>query len=137
MFCELPEGYKPKNDENFMNGRQKEYFRRKLMKWRDELLQHASDTYMHLKTDDLHASDDLENASLEEELTAELILRDRESKLLVEIEEALERIENGTYGFCDVTGEPIGLQRLEASLLTTHCIEVEEQCEREACFYRH
>lgn len=137
MFCELPKNYKPLEAEAFMNVRQKEYFRRKLIAWRDELLQHAYDTYDHLKTEHLHEADDVDNAALEEKIHTELIMRDRESRLLVEIEEALERLEQGTYGYCEETGEAINLKRLEACLLTTHCVEVEERFEKEAKLYHH
>lgn len=137
MFCDIPTNYRPAETEVFMCDFQKEYFRRRLLAWRDELLQHAADTFSHLKTDNLHEPDEIDNAVLEEELSEELLLRDREAKLLVQIDEALERLENGTYGFCEETGEPIGVRRLEASLLATHCIEVEEVFEKNNALQRH
>ena len=135
MFCELPEGYKPNAHEPFMNAFQKEFFWRKLVAWRDELLQHSLDTCSHLKGENLHEPDMLDNASLEEELSSELQARDRESKLLVKIEEAIERLENGTYGFCELTGEAISLERLQARPVATYCLEAQEEYEKQKYLY--
>lgn len=135
MFCELPDGYEPNTHEPFMNNLQKEYFRRKLVAWRDELLQHSLDTYSHLKDENLHEPDDLDNASLEEELSSELQARDREAKLLVKIDDAIERLENGTYGFCLMTGEAISLERLQARPVAIYCLEAQEEYEKEKHLY--
>ena len=137
MFCKISASYRPKENEVFMCLEQKEYFRRRLLAWRDELLQHASDTYSHLKTDNLHESDEMDNAVFEDDLSDELEMRNREAKLLVQIEEALQRLEDNTYGFCEETGEPIGLKRLEASLTAAYCIEVEEQHEKLNALHSH
>ncbi len=135
VFCELPEGYEPTIDEPFMNKLQKEYFRRRLIAWRDSLQQHSLDTCSHLKGDNLHEPDDVDNASLEEELTSELLARDREAKLLVKIDEAIQRLESGTYGFCEATGDPIGLERLKARPVAVYCLEAQEQYEKEKHLY--
>lgn len=129
-------GYKPSYDEPFMSMQQKEYFRRRLLTWRDELLQHTMDTCDHLKEDKLHEPDDLDNAALEEDLSIELMARDSEAKLLVKIEDALKRLENGTYGFCEATGEPISLERLDARLVAMYCIEAQEAYECEKKLHR-
>lgn len=129
VFCDLPYDYKPSVDEPFMNPRQKEYFRRRLLALRDTLQQHALDTLGHLKKDSLHEADETDQAVLEEELYETLALRNREAKLLVKIDEALERLENGTYGFCVETGAPIDLKRLEVRLVATHCVAEKEKLE--------
>ena len=136
MFCNLPEGYRPSDKEPFMNNHQKEYFRRKLLAWRDELCQHSLDTLHHLQEDSLGAADLADRAALEEDLSSELRARDRERKLIVKIEEALHRLEEGTYGFCEETGEPIGVQRLEARLVATLSLEAQEKREKEERIYR-
>ncbi len=123
-------GYNPTEAENFMNGRMAEYFRQKLLQWRDELHQDMSDTLQHLQESSVAEPDLADRASLEAERSLELRTRDRERKLLGKIEEALKRIENGTYGYCEETMEPIGLRRLEARPIATLSIEAQERHER-------
>lgn len=128
-FCELPEDYRPSESEPFMSDQQREYFRRRLVAWRDTLVQHSLDALEHLKNDSLHEADEADQAVQEEEFFETLSLRNRESKLLVKIDEALERLEKGTYGFCLETGEPINLKRLEIRLVATHSVEAKNRQE--------
>ncbi len=125
------EGYTPSEYEQFMNPRQKTYFRNKLLKWREELLQNSRETLCHLQSSHAHNPDFADQASLEEELSSELRTRDRERKLIVKIDEALQKITEGSYGYCDETGEPIGVRRLEARPVATLSIEAQERRERE------
>jgi DnaK suppressor protein len=134
MYCLLPEGYKPHDDEPFMNVRQREYFRRRLVSWREELLTHSAGTLDHLRRDSAHEADISDQASLEEEFSAELRFRERERKLLIKIEEALERLEDGTYGYCEETGEAISLARLESRLVATLSVEAQEERENRQKF---
>eukprot|EP00210_Caulerpa_lentillifera_P008763 g8359.t1 len=127
----LPEGYEPSEKEAFMNERQKVYFKKKLIQWREELLKEALETFHHLQNDTTLEADPADRASLEESWTRELRTRDRERKLLVKIEDAIERIDNGTYGYCEKTGEPIGLKRLSVRPIATLSIDAQEQHERE------
>ena len=136
MAVELPRGYRPKKNEAFMNSRQKEYFRRKLNAWRDELLQDSSDTVRHLQQDTSARPDLADRASAETDRAIELRTRDRERKLISKIDAALRRIEEGTYGYCEETGEPIGIQRLEARPIATLSLEAQERHERRERAYR-
>jgi DnaK suppressor protein len=131
MNVELPEGYRPTEDEPYMSGRQQEYFRHKLLAWRAELLEDYEETRVKLSSGDRAANDVIDQASDEFEHALELRVRDRERKLINKIEEALERIADGTYGFCAATGRPIGLARLEARPTATLCIEAQEAHERQ------
>ncbi len=126
----LPPDYRPTEDEEFMNPMQREYFRQKLLSWRSELLQESSETLKHLQEESLSEPDIADRASLETDRSLELRTRDRERKLIARIDDALQRIEEGTYGFCEETSEPISLRRLEARPIATRSIEAQERHER-------
>jgi len=126
----LPPEYRPTEDEEFMNPMQREYFRQKLLSWRSELLQESSETLKHLQEESLSEPDIADRASLETDRSLELRTRDRERKLIARIDDALQRIEEGTYGFCEETSEPISLRRLEARPIATLSIEAQERHER-------
>ena len=126
----LPPGYQPSDDEEFMNPLQIEYFRQKLLLWRAQLLSESSDTLQHLKEERLLKPDLTDRASLETERAIELRTRARERKLISKIEAALHRLDDGTYGYCEETDEPIGIGRLEARPIATLSIEAQERHER-------
>jgi len=126
----LPPGYRPSDDEPFMNTMQREYFRRKLLDWRDELLKESDTTLQHLQEESLQEPDVADRASLETDRALELRTRDRARKLITKIDEALERIEDGTYGYCIETHEPISIRRLEARPIATLSVEAQERHER-------
>ena len=126
----LPPDYRPSDDEEFMNPLQLEYFRQKLLRWRAELLSESSETLQHLKEESLSEPDIADRATLETDRYTELRTRDRERKLIVKIDEALQRIENGTYGYCEETDEPIGVRRLDARPIATLSLEAQERHER-------
>ena len=126
----LPPGYRPSEDEEFMNPMQREYFRQKLLQWRAELMAESTDTLAHLKEESLLKPDLTDRASLETERAIELRTRARERRLISKIEAALQRIDRGTYGFCEETDEPIGIRRLEARPIATLSIEAQERHER-------
>jgi DnaK suppressor protein len=126
----LPPDYRPSDDEEFMNPRQLEYFRQKLLRWRAELLAESTETLHHLKEESLAEPDITDRASLETERSIELRTRDRERKLISKIDAALMRIEDGSYGYCEETDEPIGLRRLEARPIATLSLEAQERHER-------
>jgi DnaK suppressor protein len=127
---DLPVGYKPTEDEDYMNPMQLEYFRRKLDTWKDELYQESQETLLALKDDkNFNEPDPHDRATVEEDTYLELRTRDRYRKLLQKINEALERIKNGTYGYCEHTGEEIGLKRLEARPIATLSIKAQEYYE--------
>ena len=126
----LPPDYRPTEDEEFMNPMQREYFRQKLLSWRSELLQESSETLRHLQEESLSEPDIADRASLETDRSLELRTRDRERKLIARIDDALQRIEEGTYGYCEETSEPISLRRLEARPIATLSIEAQERHER-------
>jgi DnaK suppressor protein len=130
MSVTLPPEYRPSDDEPFMNPRQREYFRRKLLKWRDELLYESSETLAHLQESGAREPDIADRASLETDRSIELRTRDRSRKLVAKIDEALQRIEDGSYGYCVETNEPISLRRLEARPIATLSIEAQERHER-------
>lgn len=130
MSVKLPKGYRPSEKEPFMNSKQLEYFRRKLLRWRSELLEESSATLRSLQAETVHAPDVADRASFEIERSVELRTRDRERKLISKIDSALARIEEGTYGYCDETNEPISLNRLEARPVATLNIEAQERHER-------
>lgn len=121
----LPEGYKPSEDEEYMNPMQLEYFRLKLQNWREELLDESRETLTHLKEENWNEPDLNDRASVETETTIELRTRDRYRKLIDKIETAIARIDKGDYGYCEETGEKIGLKRLEARPVATLCIEAQ------------
>jgi DnaK suppressor protein len=122
--------YRPSEKEPFMNPMQLEYFRRKLLSWKSELLKESNETLSHLQEESLSEPDIADRASLETDRALELRTRDRERKLIQKIDEAMGRIEDGSYGFCEETGEPISLKRLEARPIATLSIEAQERHER-------
>ncbi|MEX2201950.1 MAG: RNA polymerase-binding protein DksA [Dongiaceae bacterium] len=126
----LPPDYRPQDDEPFMNPMQREYFRQKLLTWREELVRESSETLQHLQEESLAEPDITDRASLETDRSLELRTRDRERKLISKIDSALERIEDGSYGFCEETSEPISLKRLEARPIATLSLEAQERHER-------
>nr|WP_321985058.1 RNA polymerase-binding protein DksA [uncultured Lichenicoccus sp.] len=126
----LPPDYRPSDDEEFMNSIQTEYFRLKLLKWRAELLKEADGTLASLSEGGIHEADITDRASVETDRALELRTRDRARKLIAKIGLALRRVENGVYGYCEETGEPIGLKRLEARPIATLSIEAQERHER-------
>ena len=126
----LPPDYRPSDGEEFMNAQQLEYFRQKLLLWRDALLAESSDILQHLKQESLLEPDLNDRASLEAERAIELRTRARERKLISKIDAALDRIDDGTYGYCEETDEPIGIRRLEARPIATLTIEAQERHER-------
>ena len=126
----LPEGYKPSRDEEFMNPMQQEYFRQKLTAWRSELLNEASQTLENLSTETLHKPDQMDRAQIESSAALDLRTRDRERKLIQKIESALRRIDNGTYGYCEDTDEPISLERLEARPIASMTLQAQERHEK-------
>ena len=132
----LPANYKPTEKEPFMNAKQREYFRRKLMQWRDDILRESTITLQHLQEDTVSEADLADRASTESERALELRTRDRQRKLIGKIDAALQRIDDGSYGYCEETGEPIGLKRLEARPIATLSIEAQERHERRERTYR-
>jgi DnaK suppressor protein len=126
----LPPDYRPSDEEVFMNPMQLEYFRRKLLAWRTELLKESNDTLQHLQEESFQEPDIADRASQETDRALELRTRDRARKLIAKIDEALERIEDGTYGYCLETHEPISLRRLEARPIATLSLEAQERHER-------
>ena len=130
MGIELPEGYRPSADEPFMNDMQKEFFRRKLTAWRAELLKDSEETLDNLKEGGMTVPDISDRASAEADKALELRTRDRMRKVISKIDAALGKIEDGTYGYCEETGEPIGLERLIARPIATLSIEAQERHER-------
>jgi len=130
MHQELPADYRPSEDEEFMGPLQVEYFRQKLLRWRAELLADSAETLRSLQEESLLKPDLTDRASLETERAIELRTRDRERKLISKIDGALERLDSGTYGYCEETDEPIGIRRLEARPIATLSIEAQERHER-------
>ena len=130
MLITLPPDYRPSDDEAFMNPRQLAYFRQKLLRWRQELLREAGETLSSMGQGGIIEADLSDRASVETDRALELRTRDRARKLISKIDQAIERIENGTYGYCEETGEPIGLRRLEARPIATLSIEAQERHER-------
>lgn len=132
----LLDNYRPTEDEPFMNERQKEYFRLKLLRWRDDILREAKQTLQHLQQENVNHPDLADRASSETDRAIELRARDRQRKLIAKIDAAIERIEDGTYGYCVETGDPISLKRLEARPIATLSIEAQERHERREKVYR-
>ena len=126
----LPPDYKPTADEEYMCSMHLEYFRQKLEVWKKSLVNQSRDTLDELRAGGLNQPDDVDRASLEADKSIDLRTKDRVRKLISKINEALERIEDGSYGFCEETGEPIGLERLEARPIATLSIEAQERHER-------
>ena len=136
MAVRLSPNYRPSEDEPFMNASQREYFRRRLLRWRDELLRESNVTLQHLQEESVQSPDMADRASAETDRAVELRTRDRERKLLAKIQAALQRIDDGTYGYCEETGEPIGVRRLEARPIATLSLEAQERHERLEKIYR-
>jgi DnaK suppressor protein len=128
--------YRPSEEEPFMNEVQREYFRAKLIRWRDDILRESRETLQHLQTENENHPDLADRASSETDRAIELRARDRQRKLIAKIDAALSRIEEGTYGFCEETGEPISIRRLEARPIATLSIEAQERHERRERVYR-
>ncbi len=128
-IVKLPDGYKPSDKEEYMNPLHLAYFKNKLLDWRAELLDESRETLDHLKEENWQKSDTNDRATVEAEASLELRTRNRYRKLLDKIESALKRIEDGNYGYCEETGEEIGLKRLEARPIATLSIEAQERHE--------
>lgn len=132
----LVEGYHPSDTEPFMNERQRDYFRRKLIAWKEEILREASETIQTLQSENDNHPDVADRASSETDRSIELRARDRQRKLISKIDSALSRITDGSYGYCEETGEPISLRRLDARPIATLTIEAQERHERREKIYR-
>lgn len=130
------EHYAPSENEPFMNDRQREYFRQKLTRWKDEIVRESRETLQSLQDENGHLPDLADRASTETERSLELRTRDRQRKLISKIDAALRRIDEGTYGYCDDTGEPISLKRLDARPIATLSIEAQERHEKRERVYR-
>jgi DnaK suppressor protein len=129
-------GYRPSDKEPFMNERQRDYFRARLLSWKEEILKEAKETLVHLQEENQNHPDLADRASSETDRAIELRARDRQRKLIAKIEEALGRIDDGSYGYCEETGEPIALRRLEARPIATLSVEAQERHERRERVYR-
>lgn len=132
----LPDDYRPAEDEPFMNDRQLEYFRRKLLTWKAELLEQSAETLEGLQDSARNVPDIADRASEETDRALELRTRDRQRKLVSKIDAALRRIDNGEYGYCEMTGEPISLKRLDARPIATMTLEAQEKHERRERVHR-
>ncbi|WP_097028861.1 RNA polymerase-binding protein DksA [Cereibacter ovatus] len=132
----LPDDYRPAENEPFMNERQLEYFRRKLINWKQELLDQSAETIEGLQESGRNVPDIADRASEETDRALELRTRDRQRKLVAKIDAALRRIENGEYGYCEVSGEPISLRRLDARPIATMTLEAQERHERRERVHR-
>ena len=135
VLADKPE-YRPSEDEEFMNERQLEYFKQKLLKWKEDILRESRETLSHLQSETENHPDLADRASSETDRALELRTRDRQRKLISKIDEALRRIEDGSYGFCEETGEPIGIARLEARPIATLSLEAQERHERRERVHR-
>ncbi|MDA9629096.1 RNA polymerase-binding protein DksA [Pelagibacteraceae bacterium] len=129
-MAKISKNYKPTQKEKFMNAKMKEYFKQKLLSWKNELLKESSQTLSNLQSDNVAKPDITDRASEEIDRSFELRTRDRERKLINKINSALQRIEDGSYGYCEETGEPIGLKRLEARPVATLSLEAQEMHEK-------
>ncbi|MFL5188702.1 MAG: RNA polymerase-binding protein DksA [Microvirga sp.] len=132
----IDEGYRPTEDEPFMNERQREYFRRKLIRWKHDILKEAQETLATLQSENENHPDLADRASSETDRAIELRARDRQRKLIAKIDAALARIDDGSYGYCEETGDPISLKRLEARPIATLSLEAQERHERNERVYR-
>ena len=128
--------YRPTEDEPFMNERQLEYFKKKLLNWKEEILRESRETLTHLQAETENHPDIADRASSETDRSLELRTRDRQRKLISKIEDALRRIEDGSYGYCEETGEPIGIARLDARPIATMSLEAQERHERRERVHR-
>ena len=129
-MTKLPKNYKPTQKEKFMNAKMKEYFRQKLISWKKDLLKESSQTLNNLQNENEAKPDITDRASEEIDRSFELRTRDRERKLINKIDAALQRIEDGSYGYCDETGDPISIKRLEARPVATLSLEAQEMHEK-------
>ena len=136
MNVRLPKNYVPTDDEPFMNKRQREYFRRKLEAWKEDIIRENRETLQHLQDESGQHPDIADRASTETERALELRTRDRQRKLVSKIDAALRRLDEGSYGYCEETGEPISLKRLDARPIATLSIEAQERHERREKVYR-
>ncbi len=132
----LPDDYRPAESEPFMSERQLEYFRRKLLMWKEELLEQSAETLEGLQDSGRNVPDIADRASEETDRALELRTRDRQRKLVTKIDAALRRIDNGEYGYCEMTGEPISLKRLDARPIATMTLEAQERHERRERVHR-
>ena len=132
----MDQGYRPSEDEKFMNERHRDYFRRKLLNWKDEILRESRDTLAALQSESENHPDFADRASSETDRSIELRARDRQRKLISKIDAALGRLEDGTYGYCEETGDPIALRRLDARPIATLSVEAQERHERRERIYR-
>ncbi len=136
MQTNVDDGYFPSDDEPFMNDRQKEYFRNKLVEWKDSILNESRETLKEMQEDTRNIPDVADRASEESDRALELRTRDRQRKLISKIDSALRRIDEDTYGYCDDTGNPISLKRLDARPIATLSLEAQERHERREKVYR-
>ncbi|MFM9861944.1 RNA polymerase-binding protein DksA [Pseudoxanthobacter sp. M-2] len=136
MAVDIDEDYRPSDHEAFMNERQREYFRKKLLAWKDEILRESRETLNHLQEESQNHPDLADRASSETDRAIELRARDRQRKLIAKIDAALKRLEDGSYGYCEETGDPISLKRLDARPIATLSIEAQERHERRERVYR-
>ena len=133
---QLPSDYRPTSEEDFMNPKQLEYFRRKLLAWKEDILRESAETLQTLQSESLREPDIADRASSETDWSIELRTRDRQRKLISKIDAALERIDSGEYGYCEVTGDPISLSRLDARPIATMTVEAQERHEKMEKVYR-
>lgn len=136
MDVDLPDDYMPSDSEPFMNERQRAYFRKKLLAWKEDILRESKETLQNLQEEHNHHPDLVDRASSETERSLELRTRDRQRKLISKIDSALRRLDEGTYGYCEETGDPISLRRLDARPTATLSIEAQERHERRERVYR-
>jgi DnaK suppressor protein len=136
MSLTVPAEYRPSEKEPFMNERQQAYFRRKLLAWKDEILEESRSTIANLQEDTAALADLADRATSESDRGLELRTRDRQRKLIAKIDDAIRRIEDGSYGYCEETGEPISLARLEARPIATLSLEAQERHERRERVHR-
>ena len=136
MSITLPQNYRPTERESFMNPMQQEYFRQKLLKWKNELIEESNQTLQNMQEESLAQPDLADRATAETDRSLELRTRDRFRKLISKIDSALKSIEEGTYGYCEETGEPISLKRLEARPIATLSVEAQERHEKREKVYR-
>jgi DnaK suppressor protein len=129
-------GYRPSEDEPFMNEQQRDYFRAKLVQWKEDILRESKETLEHLQDENNVLPDLVDRASTETDRALELRTRDRQRKLIAKIDAALNRIDDGSYGYCEETGEPIAVRRLDARPIATLSIEAQERHERREKVYR-
>lgn len=135
-MLDVQDDYRPSDDEPFMNERQRNYFRKKLVAWKEAILAEARDTLATMQDDTVNHPDITDRASSETDRSIELRARDRERKLISKIDAALRRIDEGTYGYCEETGDPITLKRLDARPIATLSLEAQERHERREKVYR-